>query len=69
MHMSALINVYIRKIMDWGISNSIGKRKCMDVIEAAIAENGVPEISNSNHGSNYNNPSWTNYLKEKELKY
>ncbi len=40
----------------------------MDVLEAAIAENEVPETINSDQGSQYTNPSWTNYLEGKEIK-
>jgi putative transposase len=60
MYMTAYIDVYSRKIMGWGISNSMKKQWCMDVLEAAIAENGVPEIINTDQGSQYTSPSWTN---------
>jgi putative transposase len=33
-----------------------------------MAENGVPEIINSDQGSQYTSPSWTNYLERKEIK-
>jgi putative transposase len=46
MYITAYIDVYSRRIMSWGISNSMSKQWCMDVLEAAIAENGVPEIIN-----------------------
>ncbi len=66
--MTAYIDVYSRKIMGWGIINSMSKQWCMDVLEAAIAENGVPEIIHSDQGSQYTSPSWTNYLEGKEIK-
>jgi putative transposase len=47
MYMTAYFDVYSRKIMGWGISNYMSKQWCMDVLAAAIAENGVPEIINS----------------------
>ena len=40
----------------------------MDVLETAMAENGVPEIINSDQGSQYTSPSWTNYLKRNGIK-
>jgi len=43
--------------MGWGIRNSISKQWCMDVLKADIAENGVPEIINSDQGSQYTSPS------------
>lgn len=40
----------------------------MDVMESAIAENGVPKIINSDQGSQYTSPTWTNYLEGKGIK-
>jgi putative transposase len=40
----------------------------MDVLETAMAENGVPEIINSDQGSQYTSPSWTNYLERNGIK-
>jgi putative transposase len=54
---TAYIVLYSRKIMGWGIRNSISKQWCMDVLKADIAENGVPEIINSDQGSQYTSPS------------
>jgi putative transposase len=68
MYMTAYIEVYSRKIMGWAISDSMIKQWCLDVLEAAIAENGVPEIINSDRRSQYICPSWTNYLKGKGIK-
>lgn len=61
--MTAYIDVYSRKIMGWGISNSMSKLWCMDVSEAAIAKNGMSKIIDSDQGSQYTSNSWTNYLK------
>jgi putative transposase len=41
---------------------------CSDVLEAAMAENGVPGIINSDQGSQYTSPSWTNYLERNGIK-
>jgi putative transposase len=68
MYMTAYIDVYSRKIMGWDISNSMSKQWCMDVLETAMAENGVPEIINSDQGSQYASPSWTNYLERNGIK-
>jgi putative transposase len=68
MYMTAYIDVYSRKIMGWGISNSMSKQWCMGVLETAMAENGVPEIINSDQGSQYTGPSWTDYLERNGIK-
>jgi putative transposase len=68
MYMTAIIDVFSRKIMGWGISNSMTKQWCLNVLEAAIAENGVPEIINTDQGGQYTNPTWIHYLEEKKIK-
>ena len=40
----------------------------MDVLETAMAENGVPEIINSDQGSQYTSPKRTNYLERNGIK-
>jgi putative transposase len=35
------------------------------MLRVAITANGVPEIINSDQGSQYTSPSWTNYLEGK----
>ena len=67
MYMTAFIDVYSRKIMGWGISNSMSKQWCLNVPEAAIAANGVPEIINSDQGSQYTSPTWTSFLESREI--
>ena len=66
--MTAYIDVYSMKIMGWDISNSMSKQWCMDVLETAMAENVVPEIINSDQGSQYTSPRWTNYLERNGIK-
>jgi putative transposase len=68
MYMTAIIDVFSRKIMGWDISNSMTKQWCLDVLDAAITENGIPEIINTDQGGQYTNPTWTHYLEKKEIK-
>lgn len=42
MYMTAIIDVYSRKIMGWGISNTMSKKWCLDVLKDAILKNGKP---------------------------
>ena len=68
MYMTAFIDVYSRKIVGWGISNSMSKQWCLDVLQDAIARHGKPEIINSDQGSQYTSFAWTNYLEKEEIK-
>lgn len=68
MYMTAFIDVYSRKIMGWGISNSMSKKWCLEVLKDAIGNNGKPGIINSDQGSQYTSSAWTNYLEEQQIK-
>jgi len=63
--------VYSRKIVGWGISNSLAARWCLEVLQQAIAEHGVPEIINSDQSLSrlcgsvqYTCAGWTQYLEK-----
>lgn len=45
----------------------MSKQWYMNVIDAAMAENRVPEIINSYQGYQYTSPIWTNYLDRKGI--
>jgi len=66
--MTAFIDVYSRKIVGWGISNSMSKQWCLDVLNDAIARHGKPEIINSDQGSQYTSFAWTNYLEKENIR-
>lgn len=68
MYMTAFIDVYSRKIVGWGISNSMSKQWILSVLKDAIAEHGTPEIINSDQGSQYTSPTWTNYLEAQGIR-
>lgn len=62
MYMTAIIDVYSRKIVGWGISNSLAASWCKEVLEDAIATHGKPAIINSDQGTQYTSALWTQYL-------
>jgi len=68
MYMTAFIDVYSRKIVGWGISNSMSKQWCLSVLNDAIKRHGKPEILNSDQGSQYTSFAWTNYLEKGGIK-
>jgi putative transposase len=67
MYMTAIIDVYSRKIVGWSISNSIGSQWCKNVLENAIATHGRPEIINSDQGSQYTSALWTQYVEQQGI--
>lgn len=68
MYMVAFIDVYSRKIVGWGISNSMTKKWCLDVLHDAITQNGKPEIINSDQGAQFTSSAWIHYLEEQKIR-
>jgi len=67
MYLTAIIDVYSRKIVGWGISNSLTAHWCKTVLEEAISRYGKPEIVNSDQGTQYTSALWTQYLEHMEI--
>ena len=67
MYLTAIIDVYSRKIVGWGISNSLTSQWCKTVLEDAISKYGKPEIVNSDQGTQYTSALWTQYLERMEI--
>jgi putative transposase len=67
MYLTAVIDVYSRKIVGWGISNSLEARWCKQVLEGAIKRHGKPGIVNSDQGSQYTSALWTQFLYKQQI--
>lgn len=67
MYLTAIIDVYSRKIVGWSLSNSLTAEWCKTVLQEAIATFGKPEIINSDQGTQYTSALWTQYLEEQGI--
>jgi len=68
MYLTAIIDVYSRFIVDWGLSNSLAAENCINVLKKAILTNGKPEIVNSDQGSQFTCDLWIELLEKEEIK-
>lgn len=68
MYMTAFSDVFSRKIVGWGISNSMSKQWVLSVLKDSIERHGTPEIINSDQGSQYTSFAWTNYLENQGIR-
>jgi len=66
MYLTAIIDVYSRYIVGWDIFNSLDAENSLSVLKKAIAHHGMPEIINSDQGSQFTCSLWTGYI-ENEL--
>ncbi|MBK9151028.1 MAG: IS3 family transposase [Saprospiraceae bacterium] len=62
MYLTAFIDVYSRKIMSFGISNTMSTKWCIEVMEEGIRQYGKPQIINSDQGTQYTSSLWNEYL-------
>jgi putative transposase len=67
MYLTAIMDVYSRKIVGWSISNSLSSLWCKKMLEEAIEINGKPEIINSDQGTQYTSALWTQYLEKQGI--
>ena len=63
MYLTAVIDVYSRYIVGWGLSNSLDAQSSLRVIEAAIEVHGAPEIINSDQGSQFTCKEYVEFIK------
>lgn len=68
MYMTAIMDVYSRKILSWGISNSMDAVWCKGVLQDAIDTYGTPGIINSDQGSQYTSALWTQFCEKMDIK-
>lgn len=68
LYLTAIMDVYSRKILSWGISNSMTGDWCLSVLQEAIDKYGTPEILNSDQGSQYTSAKWCEYLQANGIK-
>lgn len=68
MYLTAIIDVYSRFIVGWGLSNSLDAESSLDVVKQALATHGNPEILNSDQGVQFTCKQYIDYLKKKGIK-
>ena len=67
MYMAAIIDWYSRSILAWKLSNCMDATLVTDVLNEAISKYGLPEIFNSDQGSQYTGEDHINILKKNKI--
>ena len=67
-YLVAIIDWYSRKVLAWQVSNTMDANFCVDCLVAAIDEYGVPEIFNTDQGSQFTSEGWIRVLQENAIK-
>jgi putative transposase len=64
MYLVAIIDWYSRKVLSWRLSNTMESSFCVDCLQNAFRKYGVPEIFNSDQGSQFTGDAFIGALKK-----
>jgi putative transposase len=64
LYLVAIMDWYSRYVLSWELSQTLEKYFCIGALERALST-GVPEIFNSDQGSQFTSPSFTQLLLDK----
>jgi putative transposase len=63
MYLVAILDVASRKVLSFRLSNTLTADFCVEALEEAMSRFGVPEIFNTDQGSQFTCEEWTERLK------
>ena len=61
--MVAIIDLYSRKILSWNVSNTMDTAFVMEALMQAMMRYGLPEIFNTDQGSQFTSNEFTSLLE------
>ena len=64
MYLAAIVDWHSRAVLAWKLSNTMDASLVTDILQEAIEKHGVPEIFNSDQGSQYTGNEHTDLLKK-----
>ena len=68
MYLTAIIDLHSRYVVQWSLSNSMSAQWCAEVVQEAIKQHGVPEIFNTDQGSQFTSEVFINTLIDNDIK-
>jgi len=64
LYLIVVLDWYSRRVLAWRLSNTLTTDFCIEAVEEAIERYGVPEIFNTDQGSQFTSVEFTGLLKE-----
>ena len=68
LYLVVILDWYSRRVLSWRLSNTLTTDFCLEVVEEAIERYGVPEIFNTDQGSQFTSTEFTGLLKENGIR-
>ena len=66
-YLVAIIDWYSRKVLSWRLSNTLDSRFCVDCLEQALQLHGVPDVFNTDQGSQFTSDDFIGALKARGI--
>jgi putative transposase len=66
-YLVAVLDVYSRKVLAWNISNTMDASFCLFCFMQAVFKYGLPEIVNTDQGSQFTSEEFTEYLEKNRV--
>ncbi len=67
-YLTAVLDWYSRKLLSWRVSITMDVHFCLAALQEAIDVHGVPEIVNTDQGSQFTSQAFTGLLKEHDIR-
>lgn len=67
-YLTAVMDWSSRYVISWKLSNSVDSAFCVECLEEALQAEGVPEIFNTDQGSQFTGESFTGVLKKHQVR-
>ena len=67
-YLVAVMDWYSRKVLSWEVSTTMDDSFCVSALESAIRRYGIPEIFNTDQGSQFTGNAFINVLKAHDIK-
>ena len=68
LYLVAIMDWSSRRVLSWRLSNTMDTDFCIEALEEAMARHGRPEIFNTDQGSQFTSPPFTDVLLEAGVK-
>jgi len=68
MYLVAIVDLYSRRVLSYRLSNSLSASFCVATLKDAINTYGVPEIFNTDQGSQFTGDKWIDVLKSNRIR-
>jgi len=63
LYLVAIMDWHSRRVLSWRLSNSMDTSFCTDALEEALLRYGVPEIINTDQGSQFTSSDWVGLVQ------